>query len=326
MLRESFILVISIVFLLLPLVFWLYILVQLRKESRVRVQFLLWICIGTFTACILNFYKELGLEPFFKTLFLNIWSVDISLNERSIITSFASVFAVFWVFFFIFKAVFTGQIPLVKYSTSYVYMLGVVVCTSLLIFSLSLYISGSDPLIRERFGDIIFYSYTAIIWYYLVISLLEEGVKFIGWYGFYSTLWDLDLRVLISVAICISLWFAFFENILYSIFYVKENSIDYSLITLIFFRSIFSVLLHIFASACMVIAFYYILYSKKIYILRIWLFGCFIILSILGHSIYDLGLTFGHTWVIFLYIFATYFLLTYMCFRVDRVPDHSLYQ
>jgi hypothetical protein len=159
--------------------------------------------------------------------------------------------------------------------------------------------------------DYVFQGFALIFWYYIIISLLEEGLKY-----FWNTqvlFWEKNnYYKIIWYACTVWLGFAFFENILYSYEYYQRSRSFEGILQLVFFRSIFTVSLHILC-AILLAAGLYIFSSaqhsqQRIYLALFGLWGW----AIISHAFFDIALSYGYMGVIFLYIFALYITVVYI--------------
>ncbi len=166
------------------------------------------------------------------------------------------------------------------------------------------------------FWDVIFNSFKLVIFYYLLIAILEEISKFF-FFSYSKPFSILSSKEGVIYAIFIALGFAFVENILYFKSLYENYWFWGELISTYFLRNIFSVFLHILCSS--IFAYYFsILYLKFknnfnfefIKILFFWL-----VFSVFFHAIFDIFLTFDLTFFVFLYIIWWYFYLTYIFYK-----------
>jgi len=316
MIQNILIVWISAWFLLLPLVFWLYIFTQFSYYPWQRFQFFGGIMSGIIISVLLvgdNYFPGINI---FYNLFEKLTYIQSTYFWENVFIILAMVFLFFWILFFILQILFKKNISSYKkYSISYI---AAVVCIFLSLASIKLthiilWDTGSQVIVR--FQNLVFYTFASITWYYIIIALIEETTKFIAGLWFYADKKSIALQQLFCISISVALWFSFCENILYVIYYIAWNGIDSSMLSLSFFRSIFAVNLHIFASILMVFSFSFVLLSQKIKMFKILLFFILSILAILSHSVYDLALTFGYPLVMFLYIIGIYLFVSYIFFR-----------
>ncbi len=173
-----------------------------------------------------------------------------------------------------------------------------------------------DTEISIAFWDIVFNSLKLIIFYYLLIGILEELSKFL-FFSYERNFSVVSAKQGVISSIFIALGFAFVENILYFISLYENFWVGKELISTYFLRNIFSVFLHILCSS--IFAYYFsTLYLKFknnytfefIKVLFIWFF-----LALFFHAIFDIFLTFNLMFFVFLYIIWGYFYLTYIFYK-----------
>jgi RsiW-degrading membrane proteinase PrsW (M82 family) len=105
------------------------------------------------------------------------------------------------------------------------------------------------------------------------------------------------------------LGFSFVENLLYLWSYYGAHGASFDLVKLYFFRSAFSIVVHILCSS--VIAYYFskalILYrDKDLSFSYLKIFSVGLVVSIVLHLVFDVALTLGFVFVIFLYFVGGY--------------------
>lgn len=173
-----------------------------------------------------------------------------------------------------------------------------------------------DTDISLSFWEVIFNSFKLVIFYYLLIGILEELSKFL-FFSYSKHFVITSVRQWVLYGIFIALGFAFIENILYFQSLFEKYWFGKELISTFFLRNIFSVFLHILCSS--IFAYYFsILYLKYknsynfefIKVMFLWFF-----LSLLFHALFDIFLTFQVTIFIFFYIIGGYFYLTYILYK-----------
>ena len=172
---------------------------------------------------------------------------------------------------------------------------------------------------------IVYSSVLTLAWYYLMVSLLEEFSKYIAHLSqsHRSDYWKSFLRfVLFSLSL--ALGFSFFENIVYTYVFYTQNGISASLIYIAFFRSLFSLSLHLLCALLFSLGMWYFWKystSKNYQIfLKKWYF--FLLLwSLFSHAFFNLSLSFGYIWVVLLSVFGLYALVAYI---VPRFHDQNV--
>ncbi len=166
------------------------------------------------------------------------------------------------------------------------------------------------------FGNAVFNSLKLIIFYYIVIALIEESAKHFSFLS--SNILAIDsIKKGVLYSIFIALGFAFLENILYAIRIYEEQGFSIILIIILFYRSIFSLFIHVFSSAVLGYFFTkaYLLYKNKKYWVRWFLLFIYgIIGAIIIHFSFDVLVTLGYTKAIFIYFILGYFWITKIAF------------
>jgi RsiW-degrading membrane proteinase PrsW (M82 family) len=160
---------------------------------------------------------------------------------------------------------------------------------------------------------VVFGSLKLVLFYYLVIAIIEEVSK--HFCVLTSSLTFIDsVKKWVLFSIFIGLGFWFIENILY-LKNISEQQwfLSSGLITTWIFRSIFSLMTHIICSVIVG------LYFSRAYIMCKWIHNIFpyiktilfgFLFSIIIHAIFDISLTLWFTWIIFIYFFWWYLGIT----------------
>lgn len=181
---------------------------------------------------------------------------------------------------------------------------------SLCIYILNLLFWKFDFAITQSimFWDILFNSFKLILFYYLLIAFIEESSKHFNFLQS-SVLYIDSVKTGVLYAIFVALWFSLIENMLYLYNYYSQVGLSKDLLQLYFFRSVFSVVVHILSSS--VVAYYF---SKALLLyrdhdlsfpyLKIFSFG--LLISILLHLFFDVALTLGFSAVMFIYFIGGY--------------------
>ena len=158
------------------------------------------------------------------------------------------------------------------------------------------------------FWDLYFNSFKLIIFYYIVIAFIEEASKHFNFLQ--SSIVSINsVKSWVLYAIFVALWFSFAENLLYIYNIYQVEWLSFSLVYTYFFRSIFSVMVHVFCSS--LVAYYftraYLKYREKdlsFPYLKIFIF--WLIAWIFLHLIFDITLTLWFIFVIFFYFLFGY--------------------
>lgn len=165
-----------------------------------------------------------------------------------------------------------------------------------------------------EFWKIVFNSFYLVIFYYIIIWLLEELSKFFS-FNYSKNFQIISPKEWVLFAIFTALWFAFLENILYFHTLSQNYWIWKQFLAVYFSRNLFSVFLHIICSS--IFAYFFSLaYLKRdntFKYIKLLFFG--FILSVLFHSMFDIFLTFDLTFIIFLYFIWWYFYISSIFYR-----------
>ena len=196
------------------------------------------------------------------------------------------------------------------YMKNIVVFLFFILLLSLVVFILNIIFSQFDFIVSDSiaFWDIIFNSLKLIIFYYLIIAFIEESSKHFNFLQS-SVLNIKSIKDWVLYAIFIALWFSLVENMLYLYNYYITYWINSELLKIYFFRSLFSVIVHILSSS--VVAYYFskalLLYrDKDLSIPYLKIFSYWILISILLHLVFDVALTLGFSLIMFIYFIWWY--------------------
>ncbi len=181
---------------------------------------------------------------------------------------------------------------------------------SLVVFVLNILFSQFNFFISDSisFWNIIFNSFKLIVFYYLIVAFIEESSKHFNFLQS-SVLQIKTIKDWVLYAIFIALWFALIENMLYLYNYYITYWVTSELLKIYFFRSVFSVIVHILASS--VVAYYFtkalLLYREKdLSLPYLKIFSFWIFISILLHLVFDIALTLGFSFIMFIYFIWGY--------------------
>jgi len=296
-----------------PIVIWAYSFTYIDDNPINKKRFILWI-LGWSLAVfpILNMDKILDILDF---KYLNVFYFASEL--KSILTSFEfwlSLSLFLWlivIFSFILWAFLRNKFNILKiFIKNILVFLFFIFVSSIFLYFLNyllLYIDFKidDPI---RFWSIIFDTFKLIIFYYFIVAFIEEAAKHFNFLQ--SDVFKIkSIKDWVLYSIFIALWFSFVENILYLYNYYQWYWLNWELLKLYFFRSTFSVVLHILASS--VVAYYFskalLLYREKelsFPYLKIFLF--WLVVSILLHTVFNVFLTLWFSFVLFIYFIGGY--------------------
>lgn len=311
----------------IPVVFWAYIFSNLNEEKFNKKRFLIWVFSGGLSVIpilymdkIIDFVKIKSLD-FFQS----------ASNITSIFSSFSFGVSLSFFLFIIVILSFVIWIILRKnswlissYFKNFILFLIFILVISIIFYFLNLLSAdilflnnnvGSDKNIY--FWETLFNTFKLIIFYYVLVAFIEESSKHFNFIGSsildIKTIWDW-----VIYAIFVALWFSFIENILYFYNLYLINWIWFELTKLYFFRSVFSIMVHVFCSS--VIAYFftkaYLLYkqeNKLIPYLKI--FFIWLSIWILLHFIFDFALTLWFSFIIILYFVVWYLYVSSIFYR-----------
>ena len=297
-----------------PIVIWAYIFSYIDNNDINKKRFFIWLVWWALSVIpilyldklleILNikylniFYFISNISDFFSSL--EFW-FSLALFFLVIIT----ISFLLWAFLHFFRKIFS------VYVQNIVIFLIFIVFISFLVFILNIWLSWIDFEVSGniKFGNIIFNSFKLIIFYYLLVAFLEETTKHFNFLQS-SILHIKSIKTWVLYAVFVALWFSLVENVLYLYsIYINNWWISWELLKTYFFRSIFSVIVHVLCSS--VVAFYFtkalLLYRKKNFsIPYLKIFSTWLSISILLHLIFDVALTLGFWFIMFIYFIWWY--------------------
>lgn len=326
MLQNIFIIFWLVLSALIPIVLWGYLFSYFDESELNRKRFLIGIVAGW-----LSVGPVLYLEDFIKQTdfwVLNIFSSvahiwDLTSLFHTFLSFFSLLFLISFLPFFLFSGFENWKEKLKKFGKNYLifaFYLGIV---GILFFVFWKFFDNFAFFDKSydfwlQFGDVVFNSFKLVIFYYIIIAILEELSKFFCFN--YSKLFSIvTVKQSILYAIFVALWFAFFENILYFKKLYELHGIGKDLLAVYFTRNLFSVLLHVLCSSVLAyyFSFVYLKFKENFNkeFIKILFIGFF--LAILLHWLFDIFLTFGLTFFVIVYIIGSYFYLSYLFYKED---------
>jgi len=218
------------------------------------------------------------------------------------------------VWIFIFSVLFKHSIYkfIQKYVSALLVYFIVILLGSVIIYLAGRYMPEGNPMIQVQYIRYAFISFWWIVWYYIIVSLLEEWIKYFWTHGVVRENKKILFIDFILVACAVALWFSFVENIVYTYSYASLLGVDYWLLQVIFFRSIFAMILHIVGVIFMASWFWYLLFSEYPALKRGKAFAICVSVSLISHTLFDVSLTYNYIGFIFLYVILIYLTLTYL--------------
>ena len=308
---------------MLPIVFWMFVFTTIFPNSISKLQFVWGILIGAFSSLPFVFHQGSFLwgilENIFSALLVNsfFWVVQ---NLSLIFISLIFVYFIAWYFF---------QDSHKRYNKIFLYS-GIILFWIVILGSLiSLGLQTLLPNISQTsvgYGWIItFVSVGWIFAYYIVIALIEEGNKYISSLSFSGKRdYFCVLEKYLALSACVALGFSFFENMVYAYFYLRESWVQFWLLSLVFFRSIFTIILHLMSSILFALGFWYVMRALTFQTAKnIFRAGIFIFLGIMSHVLFDSALVFWYMAFLLFYIFLMYLLISYISPRVSQSLEHT---
>lgn len=296
-----------------PILIWAYSFAYIDQNPLNKKRFLIWVfwwILSVFP--ILYMWKII---EFFDSKYLNIFYFISQIRDffSSLEFWFSLSLFIFLIVFlsFIFWFLLLKKKEIFKiYLKNFFIFLVLIFLFSLFIFVLSFLLNFIDFKINNPsyFWNIIFDTFKLIIFYYLLVAFIEESSKHFNFLQ--SSIFSLNsIKSGVENAIFVALWFSFIENILYLYSFYNSYWLSFELVKIYFFRSVFSVIVHVLCSS--IVAYYfskaYISFKDRwinfpyFKIFSFWLF-----LSIFLHFLFDLSITFWINIVLFLYFIWWY--------------------
>lgn len=167
------------------------------------------------------------------------------------------------------------------------------------------------------FENILFNTFKLVVFYYFIIAFIEETSKHFNFLQS-SILYINSIKTWVLYSIFIALWFSLIENILYLYNSLEQTWINWDFFKIYFFRSFFSVMVHVLCSS--LISYYFckalILYRNKwLYFPYLKTFLIWIVLWVLFHLIFDLSLSIWFWFIVFIYFIWWYLYVSSIFYR-----------
>lgn len=307
-----------------PIVLWAYAFSYTDENPLNKKRFLVWIL-----AWILSVIPILHIDKILKIFDFKYLNVFYFVSKiKGIISSFE-----FWIslslflFLVIIFSFFLWWFLKNKTRMLNIYLRNTLVFL-IFIFFLSIFLFLFNTLFNKidfnidnpiKFWNIVFDTFKLIIFYYLIVAFIEEASKHFNFLQS-SILYIKSIKDWVLYAIFIALWFSFIENMLYLYNYYIAYWISGELLKLYFFRSVFSVMVHVLSSS--IIAYYFtralLLYRwKDLSFPYLKIFSFWILISILLHLIFDVALTLWFVFIIFIYFIWGYLYVSSIFYKED---------
>lgn len=312
----------------IPIVLWAYIFSSLSEKILNKKRFIIWIFSWAISVLpiyylenIIN-YINIGNLDFFE-LARNITSYFTALNFWFSLSLFFLIIVflsfIFWLFFRQNWSIISSYIKNILIFIFFIsFILTIFYFINLASTSFWFLNDKLDYSAGVNFWETIFNTFKLIIFYYVLIAFIEEWSKHFNFIG--TSILDIkNVKQWVLYAIFVALWFSFIENILYFYNLYISSGISFELTKTYFFRSIFSIMVHVFASS--VIAYFftkaYLSYKEKKQLFPyIKTFFIWLSIWILLHFFFDFAITIGFSFIIILY-FVVWYLYVSSIFYTD---------
>lgn len=331
----KWVLFIAIVF--VPIAFWGYLFTYYDNSELNRKRFFSGILAWAISVLPILYLEQIIDSTQIKALNIfaaiyninDIWStfwLFTSLNAFLIISALWTIFIGLFFFWRCIKQTYKLYFKNLVWFLTFALLASIVVFIVSKFFDLAPSFNLSIPWTPVAFKDMVFNSLKLVLFYYLLVWLIEEASKHFNFLQ--SSLTSINnVKEWVLYSIYIALWFAFVENIVYLVEVYKTTGIWTEAVTTFIFRSIFSVMVHVTCST--IVSYYFCLglikYRHEQTSLKfIKYFVYWISISVLAHAIYDIFLTLGFTLIIFIYFIGGYLYVTRIFFDKRRARLYEL--
>ena len=162
---------------------------------------------------------------------------------------------------------------------------------------------------------------SASVLYYFILAYAEEFLKIWATENEVSKTWFYTSDILFF-SVFIALWFSIVENLFYLWFEIFSSNQDWVL-SLVFWRWIFTSLLHFIATWTIALLLYKLYQQHHLKDLnlfnKIWRIIVAILIWVLIHWWYNLAIQWSSLWIYIVLVIGWYFLLTYILFLSDQL-------
>jgi len=306
-----YILLISLVS-LIPIVMWGYIFSYIDSSQLSRKRFVVGLIWWAISVIPILFLDRLLESPWFS--FLNIFEkiTKVSSLIWALEFNFSLIIFIFIIAWLAFMAI-SWTTKSKKMLSIYVKNIAIfsmfIAGLSLFIFLFSLIWVGSSNIQNgTNFWSIAFNTVKLIIFYYILIAFIEEASKHFNFLQS-SVLHIKNIQQGVLYAIFVALWFSFIENILYFYTQYSQTGLSSELASTYFYRSIFSVMVHVLCSSVVWYSFsrvYLEFRCLKFNLKYFQTFFLWLFIGVLLHVIFDVSLTFGLSFMIMVYFIWGY--------------------
>lgn len=310
----------------LPVVFWGYIFSYIDSTLASRKNFILWVVAGGVSVLpVLYFasFMEVFNLPILNVFYyvsqvgniVSLFPLSLSLSLLILLILFVS----FLLGFFLRQL----RDMVFVYAKNFFVFFCFLVFLSWIFYILNLLFSffpevNFDLWNNIIFWDLVFDSLKLIIFYYFLIGVIEEAAKHFHFLntGIFAAK---NEKSLVLFSIFVALWFAFIENILYFKNLYEAYGISGELVKTYFFRSIFSMILHILCSSIIAFSFakVFMKTQKQLSFQYVKVFFIGIALSVFLHAFFDIALSVGLWFVMFIYFVGGYLYVSSIFYKDD---------
>ncbi len=307
-----------------PIVIWAYSFSFIDDNPLNKNRFLVWILGWVLSVIpILHIDKIMNILDFeYLNVFYfasKIWNFISSLKFAFSLSIFLIIVVLFSFFLWGFlknkSSIFKIYIKNILVFLVFIFLL------SIFLFLLWFLLKNFDFDIRNSisFWNIIFDTFKLIIFYYVIVAFIEEASKHFNFLQS-SIFYIKSVKDWVLYAIFVALGFSFIENMLYLYNYYITYWLSWELLKLYFYRSAFSVMVHVLSSSVM--AYYFskalILYRwKDLSFPYLKIFTTGLIISIILHLVFDVALTLGFVFIIFIYFIWGYLYVSSIFYKED---------
>jgi len=302
----------------IPIVFWGYIFSGMEEKNLNKKRFLMWIVAWALSVLpilymdnIIKYIKILTIDFFEKATEISNFITSLEFSVSLWIFTFILVFVSFLVNLLFIKK---SEIIREFFKNFLIFLFFIFIIWSLF-YTLNFlwnnfWILNSNIENQNNiyFWNTIFNTFKLIIFYYILVAFIEETSKHFNFLGI-SILNIKKVTDWVLYAIFVALWFSFVENILYFYNLYLTEWMSTELTKTYFFRSIFSIMVHVFTSS--VVAYFftkaYLIYKKnKRLFPYLKIFFIWLSIAILLHFIFDFALTLWFGFIIIIYFIVWY--------------------
>ncbi len=307
---------------LIPIVIWGYIFSYIDWVSLSRKRFIVWI-IGGLLAVVPIFSMWKYLESSWFN-FLNIFEKVSNISSLISVIQFSIslilfLFILVWFAFIAISWTNRSKKILKMYlkNIAIFSLFSIFIALFIFIFSL-IWVWTKEILNWPTFWEISFNTLKLVIFYYILIAFIEETSKHFNFLQS-SVLQIKTVQQWVLYAIFVALWFVLIENILYLYQIYKTTWFWEEFFSIYFYRSIFSMMVHVLSSS---LIWYY--FSKSylenkcslgklvnpIKTIFLWIF-----LWVFFHFLFNLSLTLWYSFMIILYFVWGYLYISSIFYR-----------